>query len=211
MNLLTIVIPRPRGRGTWTRDANPHFDLGRYAADEGVRILFTCPDFGPQSSSGRRVGRAGTKTQRGHVPRGVRHLLPCIWFAHRLVTTSPPAAKSMADEFFAMQPKTPAPPAMECTLAEGAMKALAAGDTQLHDELIVKAAERLADCDVLMLGQFSMARAQAQVARALSKPVLSSPDSAVRALRRIPAGPAMICCPYYFGSWRVHEVHRPAL
>jgi hypothetical protein len=117
----------------------------------------------------------------------------------------------MADEFFAMQPKTPAPPAMECTLAEGAMKALAAGDTQLHDELIVKAAERLADCDVLMLGQFSMARAQAQVARALSKPVLSSPDSAVRALRRIPAGPAMICCPYYFGSWRVHEVHRPAL
>jgi hypothetical protein len=36
-----------------------------------------------------------------------------------------------------------------------------------------------------MLGQFSMARAQASVADALQKPVLTSPASAVRQLKAV--------------------------
>jgi hypothetical protein len=48
-------------------------------------------------------------------------------------------------------------------------------------------------CDVYVLGQFSMARSQALVEKALQKPVLTSPASAVRRLQSalgiIPATP----------------------
>jgi hypothetical protein len=89
------------------------------------------------------------------------------------------------------------------------MKALADGDTQLHDELIVKAAERLADCDVLMRAS-SRWRAPKPVARALSKPVLSVPT-----VRFAHCGesrrPGDDLLPILFRLKECNEVHRPAL
>ena len=65
-----------------------------------------------------------------------------------------------------------------------ALKALQAGDGAKHDALLAAAAPQLGDCDALMLAQFSTARARDAVAAAVRCPVLTSPDSAVLAMRR---------------------------
>jgi hypothetical protein len=62
------------------------------------------------------------------------------------------------------------------------MSALERGDGDAHDTAIAIAAANV-QADVLLLAQFSMARARERVAAAWTGPVLTSPDSAVRALR----------------------------
>ena len=59
------------------------------------------------------------------------------------------------------------------------------GDTATHDRLAAEAARARGDagCDVVALAQFSLARAAPAVARAVPLPVLTTPASAVRALR----------------------------
>ena len=64
-----------------------------------------------------------------------------------------------------------------------AMEALASGDGSTHDRLIAEAAPQLTHCDVIMLAQFSMARAHAKVQQAVDSPVLTSPASAVAKLK----------------------------
>ena len=48
---------------------------------------------------------------------------------------------------------------------------------------MIAAARRIGRIDVLLLAQFSMARARAAVGEAIEVPVLASPDSAVVVLR----------------------------
>lgn len=69
--------------------------------------------------------------------------------------------------------------------AEGAMAIYNAGDAATHDRMIFDSARALAACDVVVLGQFSMARAQKGVADVVGKPVLTSPESAVRRLKAV--------------------------
>lgn len=71
-------------------------------------------------------------------------------------------------------------------VADGALEALRAGDAAAHDALVADAAARLvaAGCGVIALGQFSMARAAPAVAHRCGVPVLTTVDSAVRAMRR---------------------------
>ena len=71
---------------------------------------------------------------------------------------------------------------------DGALEALNQGDTERHDALVIEAAQWLArqGCDVIALAQFSMARAAPLLRRQLpaAVSVLTTPDSAVAALRR---------------------------
>lgn len=69
-------------------------------------------------------------------------------------------------------------------LAEGAFDALLGGDAAKHDALILETAKRVAaETDVLVLAQGSMARMEQALADATGKPVLSSPESGVRAVQ----------------------------
>jgi aspartate/glutamate racemase len=96
-----------------------------------------------------------------------------------LVATFAPTLASMPPEF-------PAGMALELALAEGALDALNAGDAQRHDALIAAQAAALRDrgCTRIALAQFSMARARTACEQASGLPVLTTVDSAVRALRR---------------------------
>ena len=58
------------------------------------------------------------------------------------------------------------------------------GNADLHDELIAQAGAGFTDCDVLMLAQFSMARAASRFASLPGRRVLTSPGSAVSRLKR---------------------------
>src|SRR5690606_19801164 len=95
-----------------------------------------------------------------------------------LVATFASTLASMPPEF---------PPGMELVpaLAEGALDALNAGDAERHDALIAAQARALAarGCTRIALAQFSMARARPACEAASGLPVLTTVDSAVRALR----------------------------
>ena len=65
-----------------------------------------------------------------------------------------------------------------------AMQDLAEGRAADHHRKIADASLELADCDVVMLAQFSMADALPLVQQRLECPVLSSPDCAVLALKK---------------------------
>jgi aspartate/glutamate racemase len=84
-----------------------------------------------------------------------------------------------------MPPEFPPGTVLEPVLAEGALDALNAGDTQRHDALIAAQAAALRErgCTRIALAQFSMARARAACEAASGLPVLTTVDSAVRALR----------------------------
>lgn len=94
-----------------------------------------------------------------------------------LLATFAPTLVSMPPEF---------PPDITVTPAHvpGAMEALDAQDLDRHDRLIAAVAGAVRGVDAIALAQFSMARAVAAVTAATDLPVFSTPDSAVRALRR---------------------------
>lgn len=70
-------------------------------------------------------------------------------------------------------------------VAAGALEALQAGDAAQHDALALEAARLLPPVDVVVIGQFSMARAAPQVAALRPEPVLTTPHMAARKMRRL--------------------------
>ena len=53
-----------------------------------------------------------------------------------------------------------------------------------HDKIAQVASQKLRGCDIVLLAQFSMAAALSTVHDHLNRPVLSSPDCAVLAMKK---------------------------
>ena len=148
--------------------------LSRYALGTGAdAILFTCSAFGPciEACAEALAPLPVLKPNEAMVAEAA--------LAGRrigLLASFAPTLESMPAEF---------PPGITLVpkLAEGALAALNAGDAVAHDRRAAEAARELADCDAIALAQFSLARAAPLVAAATGRPVLTTPDSAVRALR----------------------------
>jgi hypothetical protein len=154
-------------------------DLCIYAEGTGAQaILFTCSAFGPciEVAAARRPHMPVLKPNEAMVADAVASGLPV-----GLIASFAPTLQSMPAEFPANTPL--------CTaLAEGAMSALDRGDGPAHDEAVWAVAQALLaqGCGVIALAQFSMARAAPLLRQRLPAgvPVLTTPDSAVVALRR---------------------------
>lgn len=151
--------------------------LGRYARRCGAdAVLFTCSAFGPcvEAVAADLAPMPVLKPNEAMIEEAVA--------AGRrvgLLATFAPTLASMPPEFAAVDASV----AVEPMLAEGALAALDRGDGATHDLLAAEAARGLADCEVIALAQFSLARAAEAVAAATGRRVLTTPDSAVRKLR----------------------------
>ncbi len=151
-------------------------NLSRYAVGTGAdAILFTCSAFGPciEAVAAERGAMPVLKPNEAMIEEAV-----AMGKKIGLLATFGPTLTSMPPEF---------PPGVEvkCKLAEGALAAMDRGDFAEHDRLAAEAAKDLADCDVIALAQFSLARAKPLVEAATGRPVLTTPDSAIRKLRRL--------------------------
>jgi rhodanese-related sulfurtransferase len=177
MNLLddSLSADLARAGALDARMSERFVSLADYALRTGASgILFTCSAFGPCIDAVKRrwPDVPVLKPNEAMIDDAVR--------AGRrigLVASFAPTLASMPAEF---------PPGTEIhpVLAEGALAALNHGDTATHDRLVAEAAQRVAaDCDVLALAQFSLARAAPAVEQVVRVPVLTTPGSAVRALR----------------------------
>jgi aspartate/glutamate racemase len=179
MNLLDDSLSADLARGGRGLDAAMHerFQrLAQYAVDTGAEgILFTCSAFGPciEAVARRHAGIPVLKPNEAMVAeaaQGQGKLGLVATFAATLVS---------------MPPEFPTGIELEPALAEGALDALNAGDTERHDALIAAQAVTLRErgCTRIALAQFSMARARDACMQASGLPVLTTVDSAVRALR----------------------------
>ncbi|KAF1050279.1 MAG: hypothetical protein GAK38_00305 [Xylophilus sp.] len=161
--------------------------LARYAAQAGADgILFTCSAFGAAIEAAAE--QAGVPTLKPNGAMFEEALDACATLGRSgrigMVSSFAPSVGSMREELEAIARRR----GIECSLRvacpPGALEALAQGRVQEHDALVGAAAQELRDSDILMLGQFSMAHLRERIAADTSLPVLSSPDSAVRLLRK---------------------------
>ena len=178
MNLLDDSLSADLAReGRLTDAMTARFlTLARYAAGTGAQgILFSCSAFGPciEACAQDLAPLPVLKPNEAAIEEAVM-----IGRKIGLLATFPGTLSSMPPEF---------PPGVEVVpcLAPGALAALDAGDAATHDRLAAEAAVALRDCDVVLLGQFSLARAASLVAAATGRPVVTTPDSAVAKLKRL--------------------------
>jgi Asp/Glu/hydantoin racemase len=156
--------------------------LAHYAASSGAdAILFTCSAFGPciEACARELAPLPVLKPNEAMIEEAVALAGPEGRVA--LLASFAPTLASMPAEFATVAPRLTVVPC----LAEGALAAMDSGDLEGHDLAAARAAAALPDVDVIALGQFSLARADKLVAAASGKPVLTTPDSAVRKLQRL--------------------------
>lgn len=151
--------------------------LAQYAVDCGSQaILFTCSAFGPciEAVARQHAPLPVLKPNEAMIDDAVAQ-----GGAVGLIASFAPTLQSMPAEF-------PPGTVLHTALAAEAMAALNAGDGARHDALVCDAAEQLKrdGAQLIALAQFSMARARDAVAARTGLPVLTTPHSAVRALRR---------------------------
>lgn len=126
----------------------------------------------------------------------------------QVLSTYKPSGPAMKVELETLAAKKDAEVVIEESYVAGALDALHAGDGGAHDSLIAEAAAEEPPADVVLLAQFSMARARDAVARRVDSVVLSSPESAVLALKRMMRAPANGVAPATNGTAATSAQHR---
>lgn len=181
MNLLDDSLSADLARdGQLTEAMTQRFlALGDYAKRTGADgILFTCSAFGPCIEA----------VQRALAPMPVLKPNEAMIEEAQAFGGTIGLLASFGPTLASMPPEFPEGLRLVPRLAEGAMAALDRGDAAEHDRMAVLAAEGLKACDAIALAQFSLARAAPAIAAATGKPVLTTPGSAVRKLRRLLLG-----------------------
>jgi len=184
VNLLDDSLSRDRAETPELSDGMyRRFDaLGGYALALGADgILFTCSAFGPAIERvARSVAVPVLKPNEAMFAEAI-----AIGGRIGMLATFEPSIASMAEEFEADAARAGAAVTLESAFVPDAMTALLAGKRDRHDALVADAAGALAHCKAIMLAQFSMAPAADAVRQRLpGLPVLTSPHSAVAAMRR---------------------------
>lgn len=142
-------------------------------------LLFTCSAFGPAIEVvKKRVDIPVLRPNEAAFDAAIRS-------ASRigLIVTFEPSKASLLDELNEMAHQRGAAIEVSAITARGALTALKKGDGGTHDQLVLEAARSLETVDLIVLGQFSMARAKQLLDSELSVPVITTPEAAVAALK----------------------------
>jgi Asp/Glu/hydantoin racemase len=161
--------------------------LVRYATQSGADgVLFTCSAFGPAIDVAST--HAGVPVFKPNEAMFKEALDLCAGLGRAgrigMVSTFSASVASMRDELTAIAKSRGIEFTLQVECPAGALEALGQGRVHEHDALVSEAAGQLLANDVLMLGQFSMSHMRDRVAAETGLPVLSSPDSAVRLLKK---------------------------
>ena len=156
--------------------------LASYAHESGARaILFTCSAFGPLiEEAGRLLPIPVLKPNEAMFEEALA-------FGNHLgmIATFAPSIATMEAEFAEDAARLRPTASLTTRLSAGGMTALRAGDAETHNRQVAECAAGFGRVDALMLAQFSTAHALDAVRAVTEIPVLSSPDAAVRKVRRL--------------------------
>lgn len=182
VNLLDDSLSRDRARTPeLTNGMFKRFEtLGSYAVSLGADgILFTCSAFGLAIERvARSAGIPVLKPNEAMFGEAI-----AVGGRIGMLATFEPSIASMTEEFEDQARRAGASTSLKAVMVPGAMAALLAGRRDEHDALVAEAATELAGCNAIMLAQFSMAPAAARLRQQVQVPVLTSPASAVAALK----------------------------
>ena len=153
--------------------------LAKYQVATGAEaLLFTCSAFSDAiKAAGRALDVPVLRPDEAAIERALSLGQP----VRVLCTFAPtfPVVKKLVAEFR----EDPALP-VAFELVEGALEAIRAGDNARHDTLIAEAAARAIE-PVLVLGQYSMARAAGLVEKKAGRSPIAGPAHAVQMLRTL--------------------------
>jgi aspartate/glutamate racemase len=189
MNLLddSLSVDHAAAAGHLTPAMTQRFvDLARYAQGTGCdAILFTCSAFGPAiEAAAQATGLPTLKPNEAMFEQALAGPTSGRALRLGLVATFQASIPSMSAELQQLAAARGVAIDLRCVFVAEAMDDLAQGRPADHHRKITQAARSLADCDAVMLAQFSMAAAAPEVQAQLPCPVLSSPDCAVLALKK---------------------------
>ena len=155
--------------------------LARYSERCGANaILYTCSAFGVAIEAAREsVGIPVLKPNEAMFEEALES-----GSRIGLVSTFQPSIPSMIAELEETAARRGQSISVRTHTVPGAMEALQRGNAERHDDAIAESAAEFAGCEVLMLAQFSMARAAARIKPRPGLRVLTSPLSAVARLKR---------------------------
>jgi hypothetical protein len=161
--------------------------LGRYAAACGAggrltdAILFTCSAFGPAIEQVKRALALPVLNPNEAANEAALRVGRRIGVLATFEPSLAPMVKDLQDLADARGISI----VVEGRLARGALAELRAGRPDAHDAAIANAAASCTNVEVIILGQFSMARAAPLVAERTGCEVLTTPMTAVEKLRGI--------------------------
>ena len=147
-------------------------------------ILFSCSAFGPAIEAVQaRLPIPVLKPNQAMLDEAL-----ALGGRIHILSTFRPSGPSIRRELEALAGQRKIDLTIDDSCVPDALDALHAGDGETHDALIAEAAAG-ARADVVVLAQFSMARARDAVSRRVDAKVLSSPESAVLTLKRMMRAP----------------------
>ena len=187
INILDDSLSRDRARSdTLTPELSVRImDLAVYAKRSGAdAILFTCSAFGAAIEAVQQdfdipVLKPNEAMFEAALAEGRRSVL---------IATFGPSIAGMEAEFRADAAARGSDAEITSVLVEAGMAALREGDVARHNALVSEAAQSVANADVIMLAQFSTARAAQEARQRSTIPVLTSPYAAVSKLKLILCG-----------------------
>lgn len=154
--------------------------LGAYARNLGADgVLYTCSAFGPAIET---VARAASWP----VLKPNEAMFDAALAQGRnigMIATFEASVASMEEEFRSLAATRRPDARITSVCVPAALTAARAGNAAEHDRLVAAAGRQLAQCDAIMLAQFSVAGAARAVEAATGRPVLTSPASAVTKLK----------------------------
>ena len=162
---------------------NRFITLARYTRASGAdAILYTCSAFGPAIEAARAALDVPVLKPNEAMFDEALNAGNRIGLMATFGPSIPALRKELEDLAEAREVKL----SVRTEAVPAALTALQAARTDDHDSLIADAADTMTDCDVIVLGQFSMASAAPVIeARGGNRRVLTSPDSAVRRLKSL--------------------------
>ena len=189
-DVLDSALSRDRAAGNLTPAVAARvLTLLRYAVEVGgpgrqtVAILFTATAFGPALASARNKIMVPILS-----PHESAFTEAAASGQHvALLVSFPPSEAPLERDLLSAVTAAGADTRADLVPVPGALSALQNGDTATHDGLVAEAAATT-PADLYLLGQFSMARAAPAVEAAVTGRVLTTPDSAVLAMRRLLTG-----------------------
>lgn len=157
--------------------------LAQAAELAGVDLIFSaCSSLGPAMDIARKVVHTPIVKIDDAMAEKAVHMANRIGVLATVPTTLPPTV-ALIEEHAAQIPKSVD---VLPRLCEGAFDLLMAGETERHDQMVLKGAQDLApSVNILVLAQASMSRLAPVLSAAVGLPTLSSPRLAVEYVRKI--------------------------
>lgn len=188
VNLLDdgLTIDRAKDGPELSEELTERFvDFGRYAHRIGADgILVTCSAFGPA------IDRMAAELPVPVLKPNEAMFREAIAAGRRIgmLATFAPAVSTMEDEFRQFSEEAGIAAQLDTIVVGEAITHLRKGDAETHNRLVAARAPEFSEHDAIMLAHFSTSRAAQTTRDAVSIPVLSAPDAAVKRMRALVTG-----------------------